>query len=161
MGVQSPDNIRVFARQLELMKLNNIDFLFYEMLPLCGVGTAVAFSRFLTLHKQMCLGSYALINSYKEDHPDLYGEKVEDSIWQRGMYLENAVLVYNSIADYIYDVLYFKYDLYKIIGNTSIKDKEDIFKVSKVLIELLSVKLMNGLRIKIPRKSSILILGII
>ena len=131
MSAQSNDDIRRFAKKLELLKMNDIDFLFYEMLPLCGVGASVAFSRFLTLHNKICFGSFALINAYKKEHTGLWGDSTNNNIWYRSMYLETAIMAYNSIEDYIYMVLYFNFDLYEKMDNYSIKNKEDIIERSK------------------------------
>lgn len=130
-NVQSENDLRNFVRNLELLKMNDINFLFYEMLPLCGFGNAIAFSRFLTLHNKIWCGSYELINAYKKEHKGLWGETIENCLRVRTMHLENAIVAYNTIVDYIYSVLYFHFDLYRLIGNTYIKEKEDILKISK------------------------------
>jgi hypothetical protein len=130
-NVQSESDLRNFARNLELLKMNDITSVFYEMLPLCGFGNAIAFSRFLTLHNKIWCGSYELINAYKKEHKGLWGEDIENCLWVRTMHLENAIMAYNTIKDYIYAVLYFHFDLYKLIGKTNIKEKEDILKISK------------------------------
>ena len=70
---QTEDDIREFAKGLPLLKMNNINRIFYEMLPLCGFGPAIAFSRFLTLHQKIFSGSHALINAYKKDHKSIWG----------------------------------------------------------------------------------------
>jgi len=131
LNVQNIDDIRGFVKKIEPLKMDNIDFLFYEMLPLCGAGTAIAFSRFIALHNKICIGSYSLIGAYKKDHTGLWGEYIGNNLWQRSMHFENAILAYNSIVDYVYAILYFNFDLYVGIGNTSIKDKDDIIRISR------------------------------
>lgn len=47
------------------------------------------------------------------------------------MYFENAIEAYNKVVDYVYVILYFKLELYKIIDKEKIKTKEDIFRISE------------------------------
>ena|GEM_PF-1912325 len=128
---QTEDDIREFAKGLPLLKMNNIYRMFYEMLPLCGFGPAIAFSRFLALHQKIVSGSHALINAYKKDHKSIWGDDLEDSLWQRSMYFENAIESYNKVVDYVYIILYFNFELYGIIDKEKIKTKEDVIRISE------------------------------
>ena len=83
---QTENDIRAFARDLPLLKMNNINSLFYEMLPLCGFGPTLAFSRFLSLQNKICFGSHALINAFRINHKSLWGIDLENSCWERRMY---------------------------------------------------------------------------
>ena len=52
---QSDKDVKDFIKRLPLLKMNEINFMFYEMLPLCGIGPTIAYSRFLTLHKKVVM----------------------------------------------------------------------------------------------------------
>ncbi len=104
--IQRDKELDVFFKKFELMVMNNINFIFYEMLPLCGVGVSIAYSKFIILHKKIRNGAFSLINAYKNKHFDFYKQKIEDASWERNMYLENAILIYNPIRDYIYQIIY-------------------------------------------------------
>ena len=126
------EDLNKFINELKLMgEMNNINFVFYNMLPLLGFGGCVAFSRFRVFHKKMYFGAHELINSYKKEHLDFYNKKLEDSLWVRALHLENAILAYNSIRDIIYQVVYFNYHLYEEFDNVKIRCREDIINVSK------------------------------
>lgn len=128
---QSDRDIREFAGRLPLIKINDINFMFYEMLPLCGLGPAIAFSRFLTLNKKVVYGAHALVNAYKKEHKNLWGDEIDDSLWVRCMYFENAIEAYNKVLDYIYIILYFNYELYEKLDFVKINTKDDIVCISK------------------------------
>ncbi|SNT04681.1 hypothetical protein SAMN05446037_103531 [Anaerovirgula multivorans] len=128
---QTEDDIREFAGRLPLLKMNNINSIFYEMLPLCGFGLPIAFSRYLSLHRKISFGSYALINAYRKNHKSLWGDDLEDSLWERSMYFENAIEAYNKVVDYVYVILYFNFELYKTIDKEEIKTKDDIIRISE------------------------------
>ena len=132
-NTQTEDDIREFAKKLPLLKMNNINSMFYEMLPLCGIGPAIAFSRFLTLQKNVVFGSYALINTYRKDHTSIRGEVIEDPIFEKSMYFENAIEAYNKVPDYVYLILYFNFNLYEIIDNEKIKTVDDIIRLTKAI----------------------------
>ena len=131
---QTEEEIREFAKGLPLLKMNDTNPIFYEMLPLCGFGPTIAFSRFLTLHRKITFGTHALINSFRKNHKSLWGIELEDSLWERCMYFENALEAYNKVVDYIYAVLYFNFKLYEIIDNKKIKNNDDIILISENIL---------------------------
>lgn len=128
---QTEDDVREFAQRLPLLKMDNINSTFYEMLPLCGFGPTIAFSRFLSLQNKIAAGAYALINAYRKNHKSLWGDYLEDSHWERSIYFENAIESYNKVTDYVYLILYFNFELYEIIDKEKIKSKEDIIRISE------------------------------
>lgn len=128
---QSEEDIRKFASSIHLLVMNNISSVFYEMLPLCGLGQAIAFSRFLTLQRKIVFGSHALLHSYRKVHKDISGNELENSLWERNMYLENSIDAYNSVVDYVYTIIYFNFNLFEIIDNEKIKTKDDILRISQ------------------------------
>ena len=129
---QTEDDIREFAKGLPLMNnMNNINSTFYEMLPLCGFGPAIAFSRFLVLQQKIAFGKHSLINAYRKDHKSIWRDDLEASLLERSLYFENAIEAYNKVVDYVYGILYFKFELYEIIDKEKIKTKEDIIRISK------------------------------
>jgi len=129
--IQNVEDIRSFAQKLHLLKLNSIDSIFYEMLPLCGFGPTISFSRFLALQKKIVFASHALINAYRINHQSLWGVDLEDSLLERSMYFENAIESYNKVTDYVYLILYFNFELYEVMDRKEIKSKEDIVEISK------------------------------
>lgn len=128
---QSENELRDFANRLGLISMNNLDPNFYEMVALCGSGVAAAFYKFITLNHKIWFGSHALINAYKKEHKPLWDNSVNDTLWLRCMYLENAILSYSSAVDYIYAVLYFNFDLYQSLGKKNIEKQEDVLRISK------------------------------
>ncbi len=128
---QSDRELSEFAGRLPLLKMNDINFMFYEMLPLCGLGPAIAFSRFLTLNKKVVYSAHALVNAYKMKHKNLWDDDMEDSLWVRCMHFENAIEGYNKVIDYIYIILYFNYELYEKLDFERINTKDDIIRISK------------------------------
>lgn len=129
---QSDKDVTAFIKRLPLLKMNTINFTAYEMLPLCGEGPAIAFSRFLTLSKKVVYGAYTLTNAYRKNHKDLCGNESDNSLWVRSMYFESAIESYNKVVDYIYIILYFNYELYKKFNHVKkINTKKDIIEASK------------------------------
>ena len=128
---QLDKDLKEFTKRLPLLKMNEINAIFYEMLPLCGVGPAIAFSRFLTLNKKVVYGDHALTSAYRRNHKSLWGDELEDSIWVRCMHFENAIEAYNQVNDYIYIILYFNYELFKKLDCVEINTKDDIISLSK------------------------------
>lgn len=129
---QSDEEINKFVKRLPLLKMNEINFTFYEMLPLCGVGPTIAFSRFLTLNRKVIYGARALTNAYIRNHKDLWDNEIDDSLLIRCIYFENAIEAYNKVIDYIYIILYFNFKLYEKLDNIGkINTKNDIIDISK------------------------------
>jgi hypothetical protein len=77
-STQAEIDIQTFARRLPLMVMNNIHFVFYEMLPLCGIGPTIAFSRYLSLHRKIVIAAHSLVSAYRLNHTDLWGKTIDD-----------------------------------------------------------------------------------
>lgn len=133
MNFRKKDDLNRFINELPFLGLANINSAFYEMLPLCDVGTSIAFSKFLLLQRRVYYASYSLINAYKKDHNNILGDPFNDTLSIRSMYFEYAIETYNKVVDYVYQILYFNYKLYKVIDNIDIKSKRNIISVSRKL----------------------------
>lgn len=129
--VQNQEDLIDFAAKLKVLKTGNFNSIFFEMLPLAGAGTAIAFSRFLTLQKKVLYGSIALFNAFKIDHQGIICSNIDDSYFFRSMYFENAVEAYNKVIDYVYVIVYFNFNLFEIIDNDKICNNESVFFLSE------------------------------
>jgi hypothetical protein len=130
-STQSDNDVQTFAKRLPLMVMNNISFQFYEMLPLCGIGPAIAFSRCLSLHRKIVTATHSLVSAYRLNHTDLWGKTIDDATFERSMYFEQAIEAYNKVIDYIYQIIYFNYELYGIVDEILIQSREDIIFASE------------------------------
>lgn len=116
--------------QLPLLKMNQINWTFYQMLPLCGFGVVVAYSKFLALHNKICKAAFELTNAI-EKRSDFFKAEELNGVWQQSIYLENAIIAYNSVRDLIYVTIYFRFELFHLIDKQSIENSQDILRLSK------------------------------
>ncbi len=110
---------------LKMFRISRIPFNFYEMLPLCGIGISESFNVFMAYHNQLYFASRFLVMSTEE--------KTEDSnndLMERYMYLQAAIVSYNSCLDYVYQIIYFYYDLFSLLDNKCIDSRESIYILS-------------------------------
>lgn len=135
-NAQAKEDIHRFIDRLPFLKIGEVNFLYYGMLPLSGVGTAIAFDRFLILQEKVVFGATALTNAYKQEHWDLWNDNLNNNnaLFYRKMYFEQAVEAYNKIPDYIYLILYFNFELYNKLDGKEIQTREDVVRLSKTLV---------------------------
>ena len=110
---------------LKIFQLRRIPRTFYEMLPLCGIGVAESFNVFLAFHNQIY---FAVRFLEKAAVPE---DEFDKQLIERYMYLQAAILAYNSSTDYIYQILYFYFELYREIHHTNIASRKDIIRLSE------------------------------
>lgn len=105
---------------MEKLKWNSIVFLDSfrrSMLPVLGVGVASSYHRLIALHSNLLFAAYALVNADRVEQKDIKGEASKFPMFERTMHLQNAFVTYNNCVDYIYQVLFFYYDLDSSIGS--------------------------------------------
>lgn len=98
----------------------------FGILPLESLGAAIALNRYIALNSKVYFAATTLTQSFKSEHVDLWGDNVENPIFLRSMYFEQAIEAYNKVPDYIYQILYFNFDLYEKLDNKIIRNKKDV-----------------------------------
>lgn len=130
MGVgRTEEDIHNFAKKLILYDKPPLTSFGVGLCPIADVGMAISYYKYLALIKQIRFAATSLANSYKTNQIDLWGNVSEYPIRERTMYLQDAFSYYNSCLDYIYIIIYFYYDIEN--KNASIKDQEDVIKLSQ------------------------------
>lgn len=110
---------------LQMFQLRRIPKNCYEMLPLCGIGVAESFNVFLAFHNQTYFASCFLRDAALPE------DEVDKQPVERYKYLQAAILAYYSSTDYIYQIIYFYFELYGEIHHENILSRKDIIRLSK------------------------------
>lgn len=74
-------------------------------------GIAISYFKIIALHNNIFYGAFSLKNAWSENVIDIHDNPSDSPIFYRSMHLQNAYVTYNSCIDYIYQILYFYYDL--------------------------------------------------
>ena len=124
-------NLKEFSDRLKIIDLKPL--IKKHALPIFGVGNAIAFSKFIALNKRIMSGSYMLINAHNKKLKDPFGTNIKDPVWFRAMCLEFAFEAYTKVNDYIYQILYYNFELYKILDKRQILKNTDVVELSKTI----------------------------
>lgn len=112
------------TKRLNVNKITPLTFFEISILPLLGIGLASSYYKIIALHNNIYYAAYALVNAWKTDQRDLTGDISQFPMFERTMHLQNAYITYNNCVDYVYQVLFFYYDLDSCVNKA--KSYDDI-----------------------------------
>lgn len=126
------DEVDILKR-LKFNTINHLNWFERGLLPLISsdnrVGICISYFKIISLHNNIYYGAYSLKSSWEKEVRDLYNEISSSPIFFRTMHLQNAYVIYNSCVDYVYQVLYFYYDLDSCIKEVNSHD--ELLKLEK------------------------------
>lgn len=115
------DNETHMLSRLTFNKINILNWFERGILPLVALdnrlGIAISYFKIISLHNNILYGAFSLKNAWQKEAKDLYDEIASFPMFYRTMHLQNAFVTYNSCIDYVYQVLYFYYDLDSCVNN--------------------------------------------
>lgn len=122
MKIKSTNDINEFAKGLKIIILPNI----LTKLSLPDLWRDIAYTKLMLLNKRIEYGVRMLVNAYRDDHINPVTNMSEDQLWIRSMYLESAIETYNKVVDYVYSIIYFRFNL----DSLEILKRKDVIKYS-------------------------------
>jgi hypothetical protein len=106
---------KTFVDSLDLPDSLRIEPGFREFCILHDIGYGIGCDKFAELYSMIASARFALIQA----HEKFYDSNViswesgyEAQLWMRFQYLKNAIVWYNSCEDYIYQIIWFAFDMY-------------------------------------------------
>lgn len=110
-----------FINRLELPDDFRIEINLREHSLLQDIGYAIAFDKFAELYSLTASARSALLNSFNKFYDSniiSWESGYRGQLWMRFEYLKNAIVWYNSCEDYIYQIIWFAYDMYPFTINS-------------------------------------------
>lgn len=104
-----------FVDSIELPDDFRIDINIREHSLLQDIGYSIAIDKFIELYSMIASARFALMNAYQKFYDSnviSWESGYQGHLWMRFQYLKNAIVWYNSCEDYIYQILWFAYDMY-------------------------------------------------
>lgn len=133
-----------FIKSLELPDDLSMDWALRDWSIAYDVGYSIAIEKFMELYKLIASARSSLINSFDKFYDSSvieWGSNYKAHIWMRGEYLKNSIVWYNSCEDYIYQILWFAYDM----SGEKITSAEDYEKqLKKVCYKNIKSKLVEN-----------------
>jgi hypothetical protein len=113
-----------------------------ELLFMHDMGYMIANEKLKQVSDLVATSRFALIEAHKKLHksPVEWRSGYPGQIWLRTQYLKNAIVWYNSILDYVYQIVWFAFDFYKKI-DTKLDYQEELRACSWRAITQLKEKL--------------------
>ncbi len=134
-----------FINQLELPDDLLINWGIRDFSVVHDVGYSIAISKFRELYRVIASARYALINA----HQKFYDSNVigvegdyRNQIWMRSQFLKNSIIWYNSCEDYIFQILWFGFDMHK----TVIESRENYLLLLQKAVYGKIIKELEGLK---------------
>jgi len=124
------EDITKFMNRLTINRLKFLPWYAHDMLPLSNCGMRIAYDKAVSLNMQINFAATALSRAYKKEQMDLFGEPSKNPLIERVMNLTYALLSYNSCLDFIWQVLYFYYNI-DGIDFYSFRDYKDVEKCAQ------------------------------
>lgn len=119
-----------FNELLQVPKKFLINPFVIDAMPIYDKGYSVALSIVSEIYYVLMSAHFNLRNAYNKVFESNFVSQKNDylaHIWTRSEFLKNSVLMFNSIEDYVLQVIWFAYDMY----NFDIKSKVDYHKALK------------------------------
>ncbi|MGG3471312.1 hypothetical protein ABES02_28060 [Neobacillus pocheonensis] len=104
-----------FAESLELPQDLLIDKFIADGMIMHDVGYSISISMLTEIYHIIASARFNLINAFNklyESNVISHGNSYLAHTWMRGEYLKNSILIYNSVEDYVYQMIWFAYDLH-------------------------------------------------
>jgi len=130
-----------FIDSLELPDDLRIDIGIREFSLLHDIGYGIAIDKFLELYSMIASARSALINAFEKFYDSniiSWNSGYKGQLWMRFQYLKNAIIWYNSCEDYIYQIIWFAYDLYPRTINS---EENYLFNLKKCCYDRIIKKL--------------------
>lgn len=130
-----------FIESLELPDDLRIDIGTRELSLLHDIGYGIAIDKFLELYSMIASARSALINAFEKFYDSniiSWNSGYKGQLWMRFQYLKNAIIWYNSCEDYIYQIIWFAYDLYPRAINS---EENYLFNIKKCNFDRIVKKL--------------------
>lgn len=125
------ERLKEFTDKLSLIKFEELFSPINQCIAIESLGAAIALKRYIAVNIKVYFGAYALTKAYATKHQGLWKDYIKNPLLIRGMYFEQAIEAYNKVLDYIYQILYFNFELYEKLDRKSIKSKEDVKKLAE------------------------------
>lgn len=110
-----------FINSIELPDNFRIDINIREFSLLHDIGYSIAIDKFIELYSMVASARSALINAFEKFYDSniiSWESGYKGQLWMRFQYLKNAIVWYNACEDYIYQIVWFAYDLYPNVINS-------------------------------------------
>lgn len=147
-----------FVECLELPDDFRIDLNLREFGLIQDIGYSIAIDKFRELYSIIAGARSALMNAYLKFYDSniiSWESGYKGHLWMRFEHLKNAIIWYNASEDYIYQILWFAYDMYPDLINSKESYQNCLKKCNydKLLSTLKNLEPINkdakSLRIKI------------
>jgi hypothetical protein len=105
-----------FVESLELPGDITEGLLISDMVAAHDIGYSIAMDKTYELYELIASARFALINAYQkyfESNILAFNNPYKAHLWLRSQYLKNSIVWYNSCEDYIYQILWFGFELHK------------------------------------------------
>jgi len=115
------EKYRNFTKNIELPDDFRIEINLREHSLLQDIGYAIAFDKYAELYSIIASARSALFNSFNKFYDSniiSWESGYRGQLWMRFEYLKNATIWYNSCEDYIYQIIWFAYDMYPYLINS-------------------------------------------
>ncbi|MBP1736938.1 MAG: hypothetical protein H6Q60_819 [Oscillospiraceae bacterium] len=116
-----------FAKDTVINNYPQLNFIARELLAIADCGACIAYDKFWALHTQIIFGATECLAAYDLEQKDALGRQSDTPWFERTMHLQNAILSYNSCLDYMWQVIYFYYD----IGNVKYLEFSDFSNIEE------------------------------
>ena len=128
---RTEEDIKEFMQQIKVMKIKTINGFYRAMLNVIDNGITISYYKFISLHTQIYYAANSLVNAYRTEQKDLWGNISKNPMWERTMHIQNAFTIYDTCYDYTLSIIYFFYDIGK--KNHFIKENKDIDSITKYI----------------------------
>jgi len=137
-----------FIDRLELPNDFLVDINLREHSILQDIGYGIAFDKFIELYNLIASARSALINSFEKFYDTniiSWESGYKGQLWMRFEYLKNSIIWYNSCEDYIYQIIWFAYDIYPYLINSKEKYLKNLKECSrsKIIKTLTDIETVN------------------
>lgn len=95
--------------RLSMNKIKPLHWIHREILPIAKMGARIAYDILSAMHIQIVFAAHALVNAAQIEQIDMWGNVSKLPLLERTMFLQNAILTYNSLIDYTWQIIYFYY----------------------------------------------------
>ncbi|ESU71174.1 hypothetical protein T260_15060 [Geobacillus thermopakistaniensis] len=105
-----------FVDSLELPDDITEGLLISDMVAAHDIGYSIAMDKTYEIYELIASARFALINAYQkyfESNILAFNNPYKAHLWLRSQYLKNSIVWYNSCEDYIYQVLWFGFELHR------------------------------------------------
>lgn len=110
-----------FVECVELPNDFSIDINIREFSLMQDIGYSIAIDKYLELYSMIASARFALMNAFQKFYDSniiSWDSGYKAQLWMRFEYLKNAIVWYNSCEDYIYQIIWFAYDMYPGLINS-------------------------------------------